>query len=850
MDLHIHSPGSLDYENSDVTPNNIIEKAIENKLDLIAITDHNTVDYCYEVINVAKGKPLIVIPGVEISCQGGRQSIHLLALFDCKTSKNKISDMLTRIGIPSDKRGREEALTDKTISQILDEIQKSGGMAIAAHSDSNNGMTNDIRGQQRVRLLQNEKLFGLEIVDKNTSKIFNGTDTTYRRKLPCIQGSDSHSLSEIGRRFTLLKMDKPCLEGIRQAFLDQESRIRMDEPQLLPYPYIVGMYVNGGFLDDQVIQFNKNLNCLIGGRGTGKSTIIELIRFCLDALSPSKTIRDRRLEMVNNVLGSGVVGVFVQTKEGIRYKIERRFGDIPHVYNVDSEEIAVNPALIFPIVSYGETEIEQISYDISSQLELVDKFSQGLCELKIKEETILNALQKTADDIISTKKSISEEETRLKDLPEINEMLKVLKKYKFDVKLENQQKRAEEKSLLAKIEESCLEISENLKSSTLVDDLVQVLDELPSNDSLEKMPNKRTLRNAINQFKRLYSHVKTNFEKEERYVDTIVERINKVSIELKMKHERQEKTTLRLFAKLEAEGESDAATKYLSLQNKKLHLKTLVSKVKKIKRRINQLEVKRTKLLDELKATRQVIFKKRKICADSLSDMLGPKISILIEKGKNTNQYFTILKKALKGSRVQSKDIKNIVKNLSPFEFFEIVQEKKVDDLVKKINITDHWAQAVVHFEPLREKLFEIQQVPLPDMPRILLEVGGEKKSLDNTSLGQKCTTLLSLIMLESELPLIVDTPEEGLDNIFVYDSVVNNLRSIKEKRQLILATHNANIPVLGDSELIFYLESDGKKGWISCRASIDEEEMKDKVQQVLEGGKEAFMIRKRKYGY
>jgi hypothetical protein len=403
---------------------------------------------------------------------------------------------------------------------------------------------------------------------------------------------------------------------------------------------------------------------------------------------------------------------------------------------------------------------------------------------------------------------------------------------------------------MEKIKDACSDLSDEITKSTLVKDLSQILDELPSADVIEQMPNKKLLKNAISQFKKLHAYISKNFEHEKNYTQKIIEKIEKISAELQRKHEIQEKTTLKLFEKLEAEGVKDAAKSYLDLQKKKRDLERLRSRVSKLKRHLDKLELQRTELLKKLEQTRQKIFKIRQQCADSLSERLGPKISIEIEKGGNVEEYCNVLKEALKGSRVYSEYIENIAKNMSPFEFFGIVKEKRVNDLTKKIDITDHWAEVIVNFEPLREKSYEIQQVPLPDMPRIFLEVGGEKRRLDSISLGQRCTTLLSLAMLESELPLIVDTPEEGLDNIFVFDSIVKNLRDIKERRQLIFATHNANIPVSGDAELIICLESDGQKGWISCRGSIDEEEVKERVQHVLEGGKEAFMIRKRKYGY
>jgi hypothetical protein len=334
---------------------------------------------CYEIMNAAKGSKLVVLPGVEISVQGGESGIHILALFEHGTTKETIIGMLNRVGITSSIYGKEEALTDKAIPDVLNEIHSINGVAIAAHTDQNKGLTNDLRGQQRIKFYNNEKLHGLEIVHKELSKIFDGSDQNYKRKLPCIQSSDAHSLRDIGQRFTLLKMDKPCLEGIRQAFLDPESRIRLSSAEKSQsYPYILGIEIKGGFLDGQILHFNKNLNCLIGGRGAGKTTTIELIRYCLDAHSGLNELRDRKIEMIKSVLGEGEISTFVQTKEGTVYKIKRKTEEKPQVFSLNNEKIDVEPPHLFQIVGYGETEIEKISFDASSQLALIDKFSEGI----------------------------------------------------------------------------------------------------------------------------------------------------------------------------------------------------------------------------------------------------------------------------------------------------------------------------------------------------------------------------------------------------------------------------------------------------------------------------------------
>jgi ABC-type lipoprotein export system ATPase subunit len=116
---------------------------------------------------------------------------------------------------------------------------------------------------------------------------------------------------------------------------------------------------------------------------------------------------------------------------------------------------------------------------------------------------------------------------------------------------------------------------------------------------------------------------------------------------------------------------------------------------------------------------------------------------------------------------------------------------------------------------------------------------------------GQKHTILLTIAMLaESNLPLIIDQPEDDLDNEFISSAVVSTLRLIKERRQVIVVTHNANIAVLGDSELIFPLRRDGEKGRVWHCGSIDRVETKQAVQQMLEGGDLAFKKRMSMYGY
>ena len=152
------------------------------------------------------------------------------------------------------------------------------------------------------------------------------------------------------------------------------------------------------------------------------------------------------------------------------------------------------------------------------------------------------------------------------------------------------------------------------------------------------------------------------------------------------------------------------------------------------------------------------------------------------------------------------------------------------------------------------EKLFELETFGVPDLPIIELRVAGGVlgyRPLSCLSVGQKCTALLSLVLLESPATLLIDQPEDDLDNQFIFDQIVATLRREKERRQFLIATHNANIPVSGDAELIIVLQADERRGWVDSDGigSIDAEPIKQSVERILEGGEVAFQIRKEKYG-
>ena len=179
--------------------------------------------------------------------------------------------------------------------------------------------------------------------------------------------------------------------------------------------------------------------------------------------------------------------------------------------------------------------------------------------------------------------------------------------------------------------------------------------------------------------------------------------------------------------------------------------------------------------------------------------------------------------------------------------------------LTKHYNLPSGSAERIAQAD--LDLFMRIEELELPATTEIELNTApdGEPatwQTLQALSTGQKATAVLLLLLLESEAPLVVDQPEDDLDNRFITEGVVPIMRQEKRRRQFVFSTHNANIPVLGDAELILGLAASGEAREGQARiapkhmASIDSRPVRELVEEILEGGKAAFEMRRSKYGF
>ena len=387
-DLHVHTQYSADMSDQwkDATPDDVVGIALGNNLDAIAVTDHNTAYGCDAIRAAADGTPLTVFPGVEISTAQG----HVLAIFDVDTEGSVIEDLLVKLGFARGKLGSLHVATEMTFSEVCRMIEQEGGVAIAAHAEKEKGFLTLITvGDIRQKTFAEPSLRAIEIVDPSLREQYGPKGTEgYPRLMACIQSSDSwpqdgdqHQLDSMGQRFTRFKMSQPSLAGLKLALLDPEMRVRLASDNVaVPSNHVEGMWITGGFLDDQQFRFNEGVTCIIGDTGTGKSLAIELLRYCLDQQTSSARINPDIERLLSANLGElGVVHTIV-SKNGTRYQIDRSFGtpgSPPVVQGIDTGGTnrllgQIDMESFFPIKAFSQGEIIEFAYEDAMRLSLTD----------------------------------------------------------------------------------------------------------------------------------------------------------------------------------------------------------------------------------------------------------------------------------------------------------------------------------------------------------------------------------------------------------------------------------------------------------------------------------------------
>jgi hypothetical protein len=875
-DLHVHSFGaSHDVKDSTMTVEAIVDAAVKLGIRILAITDHNTDANTEKSIEYAQKYTgqILVLPGVEITTANG----HLLIYF-APTKATNVRNLLGKINVVGN-LGVQDSHTAMSMADVIKEAELLGGICVAAHIDrAKNGFETLATGYPNWKkdIMLSPGLYALEF-DNSDNLIWYSdedepTSTGAERKqiararanvpqimgrphLAHIQGSDAHSLKDFitgrsGKILTRFKLNELSYGAFRTALSDPEARVRAVATIPRSLPRILGMQITGGFLDGETYHFSDNLNCFIGGRGTGKSS-------ALQTLAHGLGINDE-LETHDNC--PGTVVIYCEDANGIRYRYERIRGSEPIVKAKEEGEIGDVPVDAFRVEYYRQGELAEVAKDPLKNPILLQQFLDRhllLSDLLGREVQLITALEQNSAQLIPLEGSVGQLVAKKQALTDISKKLAIAEAGKLKDIAAEQSRLANEKSLATSLGQIRDEYALGLTLTNFVRDYTAYeaattpLTNVPAcNAALLKVKN--TI-DGVNTFlSTKEKEVKVNF-------DAAAREIANALTELKQVHSQLETQLNVKITELQKKGLSGNIAELQTLLNQKTALTQEINKINRQVPQLNQLRKDRQQYLSDLANLRTEITERRKGQLNSINQNLAATIQdytvfVHYEPSGIIDEFKGFFLEKMHGTFFHDDMAEQFCSRVTPPALAKLVLDQDLDGISKASGVNKEWAEQVcgkLRFYNLLHALEVMWKAPCPV---ISVKTKGAKPKdipVNQLSDGQKHTIMLTIAMLaESNIPLVIDQPEDDLDNAFIFSAVVSALRSIKERRQVILVTHNANIAVLGDAELLLPMRRNGDGGAAFDHGSIDKADTKKAVLNILEGGDLAFRRRREIYGY
>ena len=353
-DFHLHTRKDKEFkytgeDNSFVS--DYVNKLESEKIKIGVITNHNKFDLQeYKALKkAANKKDIFILPGVELSVKDGKNGVHTLIVFNpedwIKNGENHIDSFLTAAFQGISNRENENTCCNFDINTLLVELEKLNKdyFIVFAHIEQRSGLIEECGGGRLSSLAQNhefkKRVLGLQKLRTfdNKSKIKNW----FGYEVAFVEGSDPKNISEIGKGETsFIKIGEYSFEAVKFALQDYESRVLRDLP-ICNHGYIKSASFKGGRLDSVKIPFSNELNSLIGIRGSGKSSILETIRYALNLNADIDS--DYKNDLVKNTLGSGgEISLEVIDEYGKKYEVKRLMGEQPSVIDSDGKDVGIS----------------------------------------------------------------------------------------------------------------------------------------------------------------------------------------------------------------------------------------------------------------------------------------------------------------------------------------------------------------------------------------------------------------------------------------------------------------------------------------------------------------------------
>ena len=827
---------------------------------VVGLTDHFRVSSTVSLLAALETAGVVVFPGFEANSSEG---IHLLCLFAPGTSLSTIERHIGACNIVDHEAA--SPIARKTFEQILEIVAGSNGVCIAAHVCSASGLLTTLSGSARAQAWKSENLLAAAIAGardhapQNHAGILRNTDPATKRDRPiCIVNANDVASPEgfaEPSATTLIKMTSISIEGLRQGFLDWESRVRLNtEPADDEHAEIVAAGWAGGLLDGQSLRLNSGLNVLVGGRGAGKSTLIESIRFAL-GIEPrgGESKRNHQAILSQVVKANSSVSLLVRLPKPSPqyYLISRIMGQLPVVLDQNGTRLAdVSPAhIIGDVEIFGQHEISELTRHPDKLAEILRRFTTGETDASQERRDLRDRLAISAREITAVRTDLNVVEDQLAALPGIRAHLarfatagleeRLADKTSIDAEARVFQTAVEAVAGL-KTQADCLHTASNCKFTPEPDV------EIPNRALLKKLDEVAARINAAREQAQSYL-VAAALEAERD--------IAAVTAEWEPLKNQAERRYDGIVRELEAEGHDPR--RFVSIKNQVEGLRPKEALKQACLNELADLVRCRGDLLVEWETFKAKDYRALEKAARRVSQRLEDRVRVRVQPNSDLAPLEKVLKERVAGNITQALERLRVSEALNMTALAGNVRAGS-QKLQSEYGFSSSGGDRISQGGDTLALAIEATELPAEAIVELNVAPDGiaNWKQLNELSTGQKATAVLLLLLLESEAPLIVDQPEDDLDNRFIADSIVPAMRIEKRRRQFIFSSHNANIPVLGDAEQIVGLKpviDGGMERTVIAEnqcGSIDVPEIKELVKNLLEGGQRAFTTRRAKYGF
>jgi ABC-type lipoprotein export system ATPase subunit len=614
------------------------------------------------------------------------------------------------------------------------------------------------------------------------------------------------------------------------------------------------------FTKDLEITFNEKLNCIMGGRGSGKTTILMLINAVLNNDIEQETQIYSLLK--SNLGSSGKIILEIEDDNYELYSIEKVLGEKSVVYTANRNTVTYdNIKESISADFYRASEIENIGKSPDDRLRLIDKsILSEIKDIESGKEIIFNDLKQNKAEISEILSKKEECKNKINALLNVEDDLQRFysdnptsydedegDRQKFDIENKNQSLRNEEKRFYQNITLGL----ENLRYK--IDSTITAVSDI--NTTLKKFSPELNI-DIIKEYQKKLQSINDNIQK---YLNDSQFSLNQAMIlnnesqaSLHEKHAIQE----NMFTAFKNNLEKNRAY-YQELNRLKLRIdakQRFISELKDLQEKYNSLVSLRQEKLNKLKIIYEQISQKRHEVVVKINEIIsnGQAQNIKIKLANNliTKNYDDALKIAFKGCGFNYSDIcKTIIdpnKILQPIDLSIIILKEDTKILADKLDIDEIKSKKIIEYLLNTQNIFDIETIYCDDLLNFYLKTDQQNgnpnnnyKPTEELSTGQRCTTILPIIFASSDKPLIIDQPEDNLDNKYIVESIHRIISDQKNKRQMIFVTHNPNIPVLCDAEQNIFLGYSNKNSRIEAKGNV--EQVKNYILNILEGGKEAF---------